>query len=514
MPEIARTRSDRPELPSGFITFMFTDVEGSTQLLRSTGRRYAELLATHNAIIRAAVSAHHGFEVRTEGDSFFCVFTDAVQALAACLDAQRALCAQEWPAGAELKVRIGLHTGEAVQVEGDYLGLAVHQAARVVDAGHGQQVLVSEATRLAVGETLPEHSSLERLGAYRLKDFPAPTPLYQLRHPELPAAFPALRTLPAAAHNVPEQATLFVDRRAEVIELAELTVARRLVSVVGPGGVGKTRLATELVPSVVGVFADGVWLIELATLGRDDGVAAEVAAAVGVQAEAEREIDESLADALADKQLLLVLDNCEHVLDASARLVHRLIEHCPGVHVLATSREPLGLREENRFSLLPLSVPASADAVGGRRRRRGGAVRGPRTGRDEDVRSAPGASGRRRDLPPARRSAARDRARGGADGVDSGRPHRRSARSALLARPAVLPRPCATAPRDPERIDRVEPRPARHLREGASQAAVGVRRGLRPRGRRGDRQAGAARRRRGARAAGPPGGEIARAAVG
>jgi predicted ATPase/class 3 adenylate cyclase len=361
--EVATRAATR--LPSGFLTVLFTDVEGSTRLLRATGSRYAELLAIHNKTIRAAVSEHGGVEVRTEGDSFFCVFTDAAQAVAAAFAAQRALCSYAWPTGAKVRVRMGLHSGDAEPAEGDYVGLAVHQAARVVDAGHGGQVLVSDATRVAVGDRLPAGATLERLGAYRLKDFPDPAPLYQLFHAGLPAEFPALRALPAAAHNVPEPITLFVDRHREVVELADLAVARRVVCVVGPGGVGKTRLATELVPRVVDAFSDGVWLIELATLGNADGVVAEVAAAVGVQAEAERGIDDSLADALTDKRLLLVLDNCERVLDATARLVDRLIECCPGVHVLATSREPLGLPEENRFALMPLSVPAAADVVDG-----------------------------------------------------------------------------------------------------------------------------------------------------
>jgi predicted ATPase/class 3 adenylate cyclase len=353
------------ELPVGAITFMFTDVEGSTRLLRALGSGYAELLVAHNRIVRDAVSRHDGIEVRMEGDSFFCVFVDAAKALSACLAAQRALCAYGWPEGGEMTVRMGLHTGEAEPVEADYIGLAVHQAARVVDVGHGRQVLVSDATRAMVGERLPADASLRPLGAYRLKDFPAPTPLFQLCHPDLPSEFPALRTLPATAHNVPEQATLFVDRREEVIELAELVRSCRLVSVIGPGGVGKTRLSTELVPQVVQGFADGVWLVELARLRNAEAVAPEVATVLGVRAEAERRVEETLADALAEKQLLLVLDNCEHVLDAAASLAERLIGRCAGVHVLATTRAPLGVRGETRFSLMPLAVPAKADAIGG-----------------------------------------------------------------------------------------------------------------------------------------------------
>ncbi len=372
MAERQRTQRERGaggpadcDLPDGVVTFMFTDVEASTALLRAIGSGYADLLAAHNRIVRRVVSEHGGVEVRMEGDSFFCAFTHASHALAASLDAQRALRAYGWPEGGEMRVRMGLHTGEAESADGDYIGLAVHQAARVVDAGHGGQVLVSDATRFAAGELLPARASLRLLGAYRLKDFPAPTPLYQLCHPDLPPEFPALRTLPAAAHNVPAQVTLFVDRRAEVSELAELVTMERLVSVVGPGGVGKTRLSTELVPQVVELFEDGVWLVELASLRNADAAAPEVATVLGVRAEAERSVEETLADAMADKRLLLVLDNCEHVLDAVAALVGRLTGRCPGVHILATSRMPLGLRGEKRFALRPLTVPASADLVDG-----------------------------------------------------------------------------------------------------------------------------------------------------
>jgi len=344
-------------LPAGTVTFLFTDVEGSTRLFRALGENYGSLLSAHNAIISAAVARNEGTVVRIQGDGFFCAFPDASRALTAALEAQLELGAHGWPPGAEFRVRMGLHTGEAQPTGDEYVALAVHQAARVGDAGHGGQVLVSETTRLETLDRLPDGASLAPLGSYRLKDFPDPEPLHELHHPDLAGDFPALRALPAAAHNVPEQATLFVGRQTALAELARLVLNRRLVTVLGAGGVGKTRLTIELVPKVAAAFPDGVWLIELAQLSRGATVAPEVAGALGVRAEADRSEVDTLVDALIAKRLLLVLDNCEHVLDATAELTERLVAQCPDVRVLATSREPLGLAVEQRFPLAPLSVP-------------------------------------------------------------------------------------------------------------------------------------------------------------
>ena len=358
------SRSDR--LPAGTVTFLFTDIEGSTRLFRALGDRVRSLLEAHNEIISTAVERHRGVVVRTEGDSFFCAFSDAPSAIAATLEAQLALAAAPWPEDGVLRARMGLHTGVAHPAGTDYVALSVHQASRVADAGHGGQVVISEATRVIVGGQMPDGASMILLGSFRLKDFPDPEPLHQLVHPELAATFPALRVLPAAAHNIPEQATLFVGRQTALDELAKLVRNRRLVSVLGAGGVGKTRLVIELVPKVAGCFPDGVWLIELAWLSRGATVAPEVLGALGIRAQADRDEIETLVDALRGKRLLLVLDNCEHVLDAAAGLTARLIARCPDVTVLTTSREPLGLAAEQRFPLAPLSIPGGGgvDASG------------------------------------------------------------------------------------------------------------------------------------------------------
>src|SRR5579859_4442817 len=353
----------RRELPRGVVTLVFTDVEGSTRLLRLLGPGYGEYLDAHNDIIRSRFAAHGGTIVRSEGDSFFCAFIDPVAAVAACLDAQLALLAFTWPAEAGFKVRMGAHTGPVETGGEDYIGLAVHQAARVSDAAHGGQVLISEATRQLVGDTLPPGAALTRLGRYRLKDFRDPTLLFQLRHPDLPDTFPALRALPAAAHNIPEQATVFVGRRTALTELGELVAGHRLVTVLGAGGVGKTRLAAEVVPLVVGDFPDGVWMVELAKLRDGQAVGEEISATLSVRAEGDTRIERVLVDALQGKTLLLLLDNCEHVLDELAPLVHTLVSECPGVRILATSREPLALPSEFRYPLAPLTLPDSAGGV-------------------------------------------------------------------------------------------------------------------------------------------------------
>jgi predicted ATPase/class 3 adenylate cyclase len=345
------------ELPSGTVAFMFTDIEGSTRMFRALGNDYGAVLGAHNEIIGAAVAGRGGVVVRNQGDGFFCAFAHPPAAIAAALEVQLALAAHDWPEGGEPRVRIGVHTGDADAPNGEYVSLAVHQAARVGDAGHGGQVIVSEATLAEAGTELPDGASLEPLGSYRLKDFPDPEPLYELRHPDLRSGFPALRALPATAHNVPEQVTLFVGRQTALEELARLVRNRRLVTVLGPGGVGKTRLAIELVPAVAGEFPHGVWLIELAHLSRGATVAPEVAGELGVRPDAERGWVGSIVDALRAKRLLLLLDNCEHVIDDAAALAEQLIAHCPQVAVLATSREPLGLAGEQRFPLAPLSVP-------------------------------------------------------------------------------------------------------------------------------------------------------------
>jgi predicted ATPase/class 3 adenylate cyclase/DNA-binding CsgD family transcriptional regulator len=361
------------ELPTGTITMLFSDIEGSTVLLRDLGDRYGEALSAQRALLRAAFSSFGGQEMGTEGDSFFVVFGSARDAVRCCVAAQRALYAHDWPGGAVVRVRMGLHSGEPARYEDGYIGLDVHRAARIAATAHGGQVVLSEATRLLVGSPLPAGVSLRDLGFHRLKDIEAPERIYQLAAVGLPERFPPLKSLgpPAPAvgvtpgvHGFPGVLTSFVGRSVELHEVAELLVRYRMVTVTGPGGMGKTRLAGEVAQRVADRFADGVWLAELAGVGDPGLVPAAVAVALGIQHSGGGPVLEALAEVLAARQVLLVLDNCEHLIDAVAGLCATLLPAADDVRILATSREPARVGGEARYRLPPLGLPEPGQGGG------------------------------------------------------------------------------------------------------------------------------------------------------
>jgi len=325
-------------LPTGTLTFLFTDVEGSTRTLVELGSGpYAEALEEHNRLIRAAVAAHGGVEVDTQGDAFFCVFTSARDAVACAQDAQQALAATS------IRVRMGLHSGEAMPVNGHYVGLDVHRAARVAAAAHGGQVLLSPTT---VPLLEPDSFELRDLGEHRLKDLSAPVRIFQLGG----ETFPALKALHRT--NLPHPATPFLGRQREVEALKQRS--DRLLTLTGPGGTGKTRLALQVAAELADAFPGGVFWVPLSAL-RDD---AAVCAAVVSVFEAD-DVDAAAA-ALADDTLLLV-DNCEHVLDEAARVVGALLGATEKLRVIATSREPFALAGEQ---VVPVDPLERSDAVG------------------------------------------------------------------------------------------------------------------------------------------------------
>jgi predicted ATPase/class 3 adenylate cyclase len=347
--------------PATTVTFLFSDIEGSTRLLRDLGERYADALEDHRRLLRAAFAAHGGDEQGTEGDSFFVVFRRASDALAAALDGQRALAAHTWPDDHPIRVRMGIHTGEALLAHGGYVGLAVHEAARLMSAGHGGQVLVSEAARQVAEPNLPLGTTLRELGAHRFKDFDDAQPVHQLCHPGLEDRFPALRTLSTVPNNLPATTSTFIGREDDLTQIDALIGRRRLVTLTGPGGVGKTRLALEATGSLVADFDDGVWLVELAPIGDGALVPQALATALGLRERSGVDLVEVLVDWASRHRAVVVLDNCEHLLDAAARLAELLLTAGPSIQVVATSREPLGVPGEAVWRVPPMDLPDPGD---------------------------------------------------------------------------------------------------------------------------------------------------------
>ena len=355
------------DLPHGIVSFLLTDVEGSTRLLSTLGAQYASDLGAALSLIRTAAAAHGGVEVNTTGDGMLVAFGDAHAAALSAIEAQRRLLA---PGALEsgLKMRMGIHTGPATPTEtGDYVSLAVNHAARVCDTAHGGQIVVSAATADAARSRLGDVNELTPLGSYLLREIPEPMQLLQLRAPDLPRAFPALRAPHTNARLLADRST-FVGRGSDLDTLAELLAAYALVTVVGPGGVGKTRLVREHLRRAGGSAPDGVWFVSLASIVEPEAVHATVAGTLGITGTHGVDVLDALIDRLARSRAILVFDNCEHVIDSIADLATTLLSSCPDLRILATSREPLNLAWEAVHALAPLAVPevgATANEAGG-----------------------------------------------------------------------------------------------------------------------------------------------------
>ena len=344
------------EAPKGTVTLLFTDIEGSTRLLQRTGDAYADLLADHRRVLAEVFARHGGTVVDSEGDAFFVAFGSVNDAAAAAADAQRALSRHDWPAEKEIRVRMGLHTGEPRLVEGRYVGLDVHRAARVMAAGHGGQIVLSEATRSLLDDAV----RVRDLGEHRLKDLSGAQRLYQLEGEGLHTEFPPLRTLDNRPTNLPVQPNALIGRERD-LEQAEALLFRddcRMLTLTGAGGAGKTRLALQLAANVVEQFANGVFFVSLAPVRDWELVVPTVGRTIGLRERPGETMLETVTDYLSDKQILLVLDNFEQVV-AAASPVWGLSSTAPELRVLVTSRTPLRLSGERTFAVPPLELPES-----------------------------------------------------------------------------------------------------------------------------------------------------------
>ena len=346
---------------SSTTTFLFTDIEGSTRLWEQSPAAMSAALARHDAVLREAIRQNKGSIFSTGGDAFCVAFSTAPDALAAAWAAQRAFAREPWPAAARIKVRMALHTGNAELRDSDYFGQPLNRVARLLAAGHGGQVLLSMAAQERVRDSLPAGLTLRDMGDRQLKDLVRPERVYQMVAPDLPADFPPLKTLDERAHNLPIQLTSFVGRRREMEELKRLLESSRLVTLTGAGGIGKTRLASQVGADRIDDFADGVWFVELAALTDARHVPQAAATVLGIKEQPGMTIIDTVTQTIRGKELLLVLDNCEHVVDAAALLCQAILTSCARVRVLATSREALRVLGEAiyRVPSLPTHDPSS-----------------------------------------------------------------------------------------------------------------------------------------------------------
>lgn len=344
-------------LPIGTVTFLFTDMEGSTRLMQELGDRYVQAQVDHHEILRAAFRSADGRELRTEGDSFFCVFESALDACGAAAEAQRNFASHRWPDDKPIKVRIGLHTGEAPLVGNEYIGIDVHHAARVMASAHGGQVVISDATRSLVQSSLGDGLTLRDLGLHRLKDLARPERLFQLVIEGVPDTFPALRTLDSTPNNLPTQLTSFVGREEVVDQAKRLLERTRLLTLTGPGGIGKTRLSLQIAAEEVQRFPDGVYFVALSAVRDPQLVPSAIAQAIGLPVAGNRLPMDAVTDHLRDKRVLLVVDNFEQLVPEGAPIVSQLLQACPQVKAVVSSRAVLHVYGEQEMALEPMRLP-------------------------------------------------------------------------------------------------------------------------------------------------------------
>jgi len=354
-------------IPTGTVTLLFTDVEGSTRLWETEPGQMAQALRQHDELLRTAIGGAGGYVFKTVGDAFCAAFATPQAALGAVLAAQQVLGAQTWPTSRPLLVRMGLHTGVCEERDNDYFGPVVNRAARLEAVAHGGQVLISGATAELLSDSLPEGVTLRDLGLHRLKDLGRSEHIYQLEANFLQPDFPPLASLdnPELPNNLPGQLSAFVGRQPELSQVRSLVSSSRLVTFTGAGGCGKTRLALQVAAELLGTARDGVWFVGLASLTEAEAIPDAVAVVLGLaEQRGQRPVLDSLINALREQDTLILLDNCEHVIDGAAKFCAQLVRECPRLRILATSREPLGVDGEHVYRVPSLSLPrAEADGA-------------------------------------------------------------------------------------------------------------------------------------------------------
>jgi predicted ATPase/class 3 adenylate cyclase len=350
-------------LPTGTITLLFTDIEGSTQHWETQRAAMPDALRRHDELIRMAIQSHGGYVFKTVGDAFCSAFARASDGIAAAADAQQSLAAQDWSAVGELRVRMALHSGSTEERDGDYFGPTVNRIARLLAVTHGGQVVVSASTASLLRGVLPEGTELRDLGEHRLKDLVETERVWQLAAPGLAEAFPPLRSLKALPNNLPRQLTPLIGREDVLAEIEPLVREHPLVTLVGTGGVGKTRVALQVGADLLDGSGDGVWFVDLAAVSDPSLLTGTIGAALSVREQQGRPLLETLQHYLKSKRLLLILDNCEHVVEETAQIADAILHACAEVRVLATSREPLRIHGEQVYRMPSLAVPHETDAL-------------------------------------------------------------------------------------------------------------------------------------------------------
>jgi predicted ATPase/class 3 adenylate cyclase len=344
------------------LTFLFTDLENSTPLWEKFPGEMQRVSARHDALLREVIEMHGGRVIKLTGDGFHAVFESPLDAIAATLSGQQALSAEPWPAATGLvKVRMGLHTGESQEREGDYYGVEVNKAARIMGLGYGGQILLSETTTTLVNKSLPQDCRLVDLGEHRLKGIATVERIFQLCHPDLVSDFPPLKSLATYKHNLRRQLTTFIGREKEMADVKHLLQDTRLLTLLGPGGTGKTRLMLQVAEEIIEDYPDGIWLVELAPLTDPELIPERVSSALGVQEQPGRGLLDTLTEYLRRKDLLLLLDNVEHLVQASAELAEHLLDHCPELKILVTGREALFIAGETTLQLPSLALPPKSE---------------------------------------------------------------------------------------------------------------------------------------------------------